>query len=158
MSKTFLETVCACLDKHSVDYTLVGGHVLPPHEGSLSVVELEFVIPFKEKAFVATEEALKSIGMRPRLPVDAKEMFEFRKEYIKNRNLIVWSFYNPKNHGEVVDIYIAKSSMRKKRARLLFKELNAEQLVAFLGQLRPHAHEGPKSKSKVDLISPSSKT
>ncbi len=34
------------------------------------------------------QAALKSLGLQPRLPVTAAEVFDFRGEYIKNRNLI----------------------------------------------------------------------
>jgi len=43
-------------------------------------------------------------------------VFEFRKEYIEKRNLVAWSFSNPNNPTEVVDIIITHdlSHMRTK--------------------------------------------
>jgi hypothetical protein len=57
-----------------------------------------------EADFIRCEEALISIGLEARIPVRAKEVFHFRQEYIKNRNMIAWSFVNPRNPMECVDI------------------------------------------------------
>jgi hypothetical protein len=46
------------------------------------------------------------MGFLPRLPVTAREVFNFRNEYITRRNMIAWSFYNPTNPLEVIDIIL----------------------------------------------------
>ena len=35
-------------------------------------------------------------------------MFDFREEYIRNRNLIAWSFVNPGDPTEIVDIILTE--------------------------------------------------
>lgn len=64
------------------------------------------MIHLTETNFVKTEKAFTEIGLRPRLPVDAQTVFNFRKEYIRDKNLIAWSFYNPKALYEIVDVII----------------------------------------------------
>ena len=44
----------------------------------------------------------------PSLGVDGNTKGQFRKEYIENRNLAAWSFINPDNPLEVVDILITE--------------------------------------------------
>ena len=46
------------------------------------------------------------MGMISKLPIDAISVFKFREEYIKNRNLLAWNFYNTKNPLDHVDILI----------------------------------------------------
>jgi hypothetical protein len=46
-------------------------------------------------------------------------MFDFREEYIKNRNLIAWSFSNPSNPAELLDVVITHdlAKMRVKKIK-----------------------------------------
>ena len=57
---------------------------------------------------------MKDLGFSPRLPVTAKEIFHFKEEYIAKRNLIAWSFYNPTNPLEVLDVIITHDLSRMK--------------------------------------------
>lgn len=67
---------------------------------------MDFIIRFRENDFIALEAAMISIGFKSRLPVSAKEVFQFRQEYIDNRNLIAWTFINQTNAMELVDIVL----------------------------------------------------
>ncbi len=53
-----------------------------------------------------TEEALQTMGLVSRIPVDAKNIFTFRDEYIQNKQLIAWNFYDPIHPINQVDIII----------------------------------------------------
>ena len=44
--------------------------------------------------------------MVSRLPIDAVSVYKFRDEYIKNRNLIAWNFYNENDPTDQIDILI----------------------------------------------------
>lgn len=106
---SFLEKVCTCLDKHQIPYALVGGCAVALHGASRGTVDVDFIVRFREQDFIALEQAMASIGLKSRLPVTAKEMFQFREEYIRERNLIGWSFVNSSNPIEVVDVIITKN-------------------------------------------------
>jgi hypothetical protein len=69
-------------------------------------MDIDLVIRLEEAHFVRVERALRSIGLEPRLPVTAQEVYRFREEYIRNRNLIAWSFVNPSVPSELVDIVL----------------------------------------------------
>ncbi len=51
-------------------------------------VDVDIVIQLKQSAFNKAEQALMELGLQPRLPVSADDVFLFREEYIKNKNLI----------------------------------------------------------------------
>lgn len=72
-------------------------------------MDVDLVIQVNEQTFLNAEKALISIGLQPRLPVKAHEVFHFRDEYINNRNLIAWSFVNPNNPAEMVNIVITEN-------------------------------------------------
>ena len=46
------------------------------------------------------------MDMISRLPIDAVSVYKFRDEYIKNRKLIAWNFYNENDPTDQVDILI----------------------------------------------------
>jgi len=52
------------------------------------------------------------------LPITADEVFRFRDEYIRNRNLIAWNFYNPRDLTEQLDIVISTDLKGKKVQRI----------------------------------------
>lgn len=102
----FIKTVIEALDKAHVYYILVGGYAVALHGAVRGTVDLDFVIALEAEQFVALEEALQSLGLTPRLPVSATEVFNFRQEYIERRQLVAWSFVNVDNPLELVDIII----------------------------------------------------
>jgi hypothetical protein len=105
----FLEKVCNRFNERKIPYALVGGFAVALHGAPRGTIDLDFIVDHDLEVFINVEEALKSLGMCCRIPVTAEEVFTFRKEYIEKRNLIAWSFYNPKNLSEVVDIIITEN-------------------------------------------------
>ncbi len=104
-----LERICKCLKAHKINYAIVGGYAVALHGAPRGTIDIDFIICQREEAYIAIERAFKSIGLQSRLPVTAKEVFQFRQEYIEKRNLIAWSFYNPQNPLEIVDIIITEN-------------------------------------------------
>lgn len=102
----FIKTVIECLNTHKVAYALVGGYAVALHGAVRGTIDVDIVIQLSKTAFRKAENALLSIGLKPRLPVSADEVFDFREEYINNKNLIAWSFINPDRPSEIVDIII----------------------------------------------------
>lgn len=87
------------------------------------------------------------MGFCPRLPITAKEIFNFRKEYIANRNLIAWSFYNPKNLSEVVDIIITHDL-----EKLSFIKINLSNLTVNVLSKKDLIKMKEKSGRPQDLL------
>lgn len=129
-----LEKICKCLELNKIPYAIVGGFAVALHGAPRGTIDIDFVIPFEEEIFIGVEKALKSIGMESRLPVTGKEVFQFRKEYIEKRNLIAWSFYNPRNPMEIIDIIITEnlnnfSVIEKKIEKLKIKIISKKDLI-----------------------------
>ena len=105
-----IEKVVKSLTRHHVKYILVGGYAVALHGAVRGTVDIDFVIALNQRSYRQTEKALNSIGLKSRLPISADEVFNFREEYIKNRNLIAWSFNNPDNPLEIIDIIITEDA------------------------------------------------
>lgn len=106
----FIEHLIKALDKASVRYVLVGGYAVALHGAVRGTVDVDLVISLEQQQYEAAEKALQSLGLLSHLPVTAQEVFSFREEYIQNRNLKAWSFINPQNPLEVVDILITEDA------------------------------------------------
>ena len=104
----FIQKVIRALEKHHVKYALVGGYAVALHGAIRGTVDVDIVIALTKVSLESTENALGKIGLQSRLPVTAEDVYRFRKEYIENRNLAAWSFINPDNPLEVVDILITE--------------------------------------------------
>lgn len=106
----FIRKVIGALEKSDTSYALVGGYAVTLHGAVRGTVDIDIAIAMNRAAFEKCEAALKSIGLEPRLPVTAADVFNFRDEYINNRNMVAWSFSNPKNPLEMVDVLITEDA------------------------------------------------
>lgn len=102
----FLYDVLDALEKHKVKCALVGGYALALHGIVRATVDVDLVLCLREEDFIKAEKALSEISLKSRIPVGAKEVIAMREEYIKNRNLIAWSFVDYKDPMRQVDILI----------------------------------------------------
>ncbi len=90
----------------NIKYAIVGGYALAFHQIIRATVDIDLVLKLDLECFEKAEAALNSIGLQSRIPVRAKDIIQFRKEYIKSKNLIAWSFVDYKNPLRQVDILI----------------------------------------------------
>ncbi len=104
----FLQQVIGALERHGVKYALVGGYAVALHGAVRGTVDVDIVIGLSKTAYQHAEAALADLGLRSHLPLTAKDIYSFREEYINNRNLSAWSFVNPDNPLEMVDILITE--------------------------------------------------
>ncbi|MBA3239493.1 MAG: hypothetical protein H0T62_14285 [Parachlamydiaceae bacterium] len=102
----FLNKVCDALQTDQIPYAVVGGYAVALHGAPRGTLDVDFVIQWTLDNLIKTEKALKGLGLVSRIPVDAQSVFNFRDEYILQRNLIAWNFYDPINPSHQVDIII----------------------------------------------------
>jgi len=117
----FLLRLCDAFAAARVPYAIAGGYAVALHGAVRGTMDVDLVIRLRERDFAQAEQVLKGLGLQPRLPVSASDVFRFREEYIHNRNLLAWSFSNPSNPAEVVDILIAEDLARHRAVRIMVK-------------------------------------
>ncbi len=108
----FIRNVIRTLNRRRVRYALIGGYAVALHGAVRGTVDIDIVVALSRVTFERAEAALQAIGLESRLPVTATEVFDFREEYIQKRNLKAWSFSNPHNPLEVVDILITEDASK----------------------------------------------
>jgi len=111
---SFLTRVAAALDAAGVRYAIVGGYAVALHGAVRGTVDIDIILAWNVRTLRAAEQALEGLGLVSRLPIHADDVFRFRDEYIRNRNLIAWNFYNPKDLAEQLDIVISTDLAGKK--------------------------------------------
>ena len=107
-----IRKVIRALDRHKVKYALIGGYAVALHGAIRGTVDIDIAIALNKAAFQRAETALREIGLESRLPITAAEVFSFRTEYIQKRHLKAWSFVNPRNPLDVVDILITEDASK----------------------------------------------
>lgn len=111
---SFLSRIGAALDAAGVRYALVGGYAVALHGAVRGTVDVDVILAWDQRTLRAAEKALQGLGLVSRLPITADEVFRFRDEYLRNRNLIAWNFYNPKDLTEQLDVVISTDLKGKK--------------------------------------------
>jgi len=143
------------LNRARVPYALVGGYAVALHGAVRGTVDIDIVLRFTERDFKGAEKALRRISLEPRLPVTASDLFRYREEYIRNRNLTAWSFVNPARPSELVDVILTHdlSKMKLKRVRIqgrLIRLASIEDLIKMKSECgRPQDLEDVKALRKL---------
>ena len=102
----FIKKVIGQLEKYHIPYALVGGYAVALHGAVRGTVDVDFVISWSLKNLKLVEQSLSEIGLKSKLPISAEDIFNSRDQYIKEKNLIGWNFFNPDNPLEIVDVII----------------------------------------------------
>lgn len=105
----FLLRLVDAFEKNGVQYGIVGGTAVALHGAVRGTLDIDFVLPLIEEQFVLAESALRSIGLTSQLPITAKLLFENRKAYAEEKNLIAWTFVNLAKPSEIVDLLISEN-------------------------------------------------
>jgi predicted nucleotidyltransferase len=106
--------VAEAFKRNKVRFAIVGGVAVALYGAVRGTVDLDIIIHLTLADFEQASKILTTLGLQSRLPVSAQEVFNFREEYIRNRNLTAWSFYNPMNPADIVDIIITEDLENKK--------------------------------------------
>jgi hypothetical protein len=151
----FIYRVVEAFEKANVRYAIVGGFAVALHGAVRGTIDLDLVLNLRLNDFEKAEKVLQSLGMKSRLPITAKELIDFREEYIRNRNLIAWNFQNPKQPQETVDIIITHDlgdmkTVSIKAAGRTLKVVSIDDLIKMKKQSgRPQDLEDIKSLKEL---------
>lgn len=114
----FVLRVVEAFDRARLPYAIVGGYAVALHGAVRGTVDLDLVLRLRAPDFRKAEALFIGLGLRPRLPVTASEVFQFREEYIRNRNMRAWTFVNPERPSEVVDVILTEDLARLKTRKV----------------------------------------
>jgi hypothetical protein len=102
----FLLRLVKALRANKVKFAITGGYAVALHGAVRTTLDVDIVISCTQESYQAAEAAMRSMGLVSRIPVRADELFNFREEFIKNRNVKAWGFVHPDRPSEIVDVVI----------------------------------------------------
>ena len=139
--------------RRDIGFAIAGGYAVVLHGAVRLTVDVDIVVRLAKRDFVEAEAALETIGLLPRLPITASEVFEFREEYIRNRNLVAWSFFGRKDPSLVVDLLITQDLDRLQVVELVSKEGRRYPVVAIDDLIAMKNESGrPQDLSDIDAL------
>ena len=118
----FILKIIKILKKYKVPYALVGGHAVALHGAVRGTIDIDIITKWNLKNLKLIELALNEINLFSRLPISAEDLFNFKDEYIKNKNLIAWNFINHNNPSELVDIIITFDLTNRSVKKIMVKD------------------------------------
>jgi hypothetical protein len=104
----FILKVIQKFEDYNIPYAVVGGHAVALHGAVRGTVDIDFITAIQSENLVIIEKALSELGLTPVLPLHAKELYDNKDLYMKERNLVAWGFVNQANPLEHVDIIITE--------------------------------------------------
>lgn len=101
------DDVFAVLHAAGVPYVVVGGVAVVLQGHPRMTVDLDLVVDLAADHAEAAVSAITGLGLRPRLPVPAADFAdaEKRRAWVEQRNLQVFSFYDPSDPLREVDVF-----------------------------------------------------
>lgn len=101
-----INEVCDLLADKRIPYAVVGGFAVALHGAVRGTFDIDFVTKWTLANLKKLEKALLDLDLESHLPVTAEDVFQFRDEYINNRNLIAWQFVDKNRPDRQIDIII----------------------------------------------------
>ncbi len=95
--------------KAKIPFAVIGGLALALHGIVRATIDIDIVIKLNADNLKKAESVLESLGLTSRIPVRAEDIIKFKDEYIREKNLIAWSFVDYKKPSRQVDILITFS-------------------------------------------------
>lgn len=120
-----LYRVVDALQGAGVAFAIAGGWAVALHGAVRGTVGLDLVVRLDPATLRAAAEALERLGYVSRLPVGADQVFAFRREYLQNRGVRAWEFWDPSAPAEVVALLLTHdlSRLRIRRVRAAGRSL-----------------------------------
>lgn len=124
----FLIKIAKVFNQLKIPYALVGGQAVAIHGAVRGTMDVDLILKWSLETLKSTEKALKNIGLISRLPISAEDVYNFKDEYINNRNLIAWNFYNPIKPSEQVDVIITHDLSELKKIKVKYQNISINVL------------------------------
>lgn len=103
------DDVYAAFEAAEVRYVVVGGMAVVMSGHVRATVDLDVVVDLDPEPARRAMDALTTLGLQPRVPVDARDFADprVREAWISDKHMQVLSFYDPNDIGREVDVFVA---------------------------------------------------
>lgn len=104
----FYENVFRALNERKVKYLVIGGIALNLHGIPRATADLDLMLELTEDNLKKVADALEELNFKPKVHADFSDFCDLEKlrEFEKEKNMLVFSFWNKEKPYEEVDILI----------------------------------------------------
>ena len=151
------EKIFAELERNNIRYLIIGGVAVWLHGYDRATKDLDLMISFEKENMDKFIELVKKLGLKPRVPVEPEELGNKNKRefWKKEKNMKVFSFYNPDNDMEYVDIMIQDDidfeEAYKSKNLVEFKGLGIKIKVISIENLIKLKEIAGRDSDKIDI-------
>ena len=105
----YYEKLFSALNKKKVKYAVVGGIAVNLYGIERATHDLDLLLAMDEENLLKTILVFKKLGYRPKVPVRLEDFAnkQIREKWIKEKNMIVFSYIDFKNPYILIDIVIS---------------------------------------------------
>jgi hypothetical protein len=96
------------LHRAGIRYLVAGGFAVNFHQVQRATMDLDLILHLEESNVLRFVDVMKDLGYAPRLPVKPEDLADrdLRRDWVQNKDMLVFSFINPKMKFEVIDVFI----------------------------------------------------
>jgi predicted nucleotidyltransferase len=108
LDKTSLETIFKRLEEETVRYVVVGGLAVVAHGYLCFTADVDIFLDLEPGNLKKAVSVFSNLGYQPRVPVALHDFISYkaRASWIKEKNLRVFSLWNPKEPATKVDLFV----------------------------------------------------
>lgn len=112
------------VEKSKIRYLVVGGIAVNLHGVIRPTKDVDFIVYLERKNLLRFIRLMCRLGYRPKVPVKPEEFADEKKrqDWIKHKNMIVFSFYHSQDMMKVIDVFVKHplpfEGMYKRRVRV----------------------------------------
>lgn len=147
------EEIFKALNKARVKYVVAGGVAVVLHGYARFTADLDLIVYLEEKNIERFFGVVGKLGYKPRIPV-TKEQFknkENRRKWIKDKGMVVFSFFHPKEHLKNIDIFV-KEPLRFDLIMKKTKKISVKNFIIPLLSLEHLIKLKKKANRPQDII------
>ncbi len=110
MKFAIFDAICKALNEADVRYLVAGGLAVNAHGYLRLTYDIDLVIQLDPKNIRAAFDTMASLGYRPSVPVTGDQFADARqrKDWIKNKHMLVLNFHNSRNQQMPVDVFVTE--------------------------------------------------
>lgn len=96
------------LEQKNIKYLIAGGFAVNFHKVQRSTVDLDLIVLLEKTNWEAFVALMRDLDFHPRVPVDPLLLADdkTRNEWIKEKNMTVFSFLHSSNPLEIIDVLV----------------------------------------------------
>lgn len=106
----YYDEVITALNKNKVKYAVAGGVAVVLYGYTRLTLDIDLIVELKNKNLEKFFDTLYNLGYRPKVPVTKEEFIskQKRKVWIRKKGMVVFSFFNLKEHLKMIDVFITE--------------------------------------------------